>query len=45
MRRQRKRLEMIEVPDQGHARILEPDIVGRIAVFVALYELNVLAPH
>jgi hypothetical protein len=33
MRRQRKRLEVIEAPDQGHAPIPEPAIVGRIAAF------------
>ena len=36
MRRRRKRLEVIEVPDQGHAPLLvEPMIAARIASFVA----------
>ena len=36
MRRRRKRLEVIEVPDQGHAPFLvEPEIAARIASFAA----------
>jgi pimeloyl-ACP methyl ester carboxylesterase len=44
MRKRRKRLEVIEVPDQGHAPILvEPDIVGRIAAFAGVCDRLVLA--
>jgi pimeloyl-ACP methyl ester carboxylesterase len=39
MRGRRHRLEVIEVPDQGHAPILAgPELIGRIAAFIAACE-------